>query len=71
MTTEKTNQDGQCKKSNGIPTERAVLERNWINARDALLQCRSTLTGLSFKDKNIVFALETIYIVLEDMRCEE
>ena len=71
MTTEKTNQDGQCKKSHGIPPERAVPEPNWTNARDALLQCRATLTGLSFKDKNIVFALETIYIVLEDMRCEE
>ena len=59
------------KNAEGVPTERAVLERNWINARDALLQCRATLTGLSFKDKNIVFAMETIYTVLEDMRCEK
>lgn len=58
-----------------MPTERAVLEREWqamrlalatpSKSRDALLKAQKALRALSFKDQQITSALEAIHRALE------
>ena len=58
-----------------MPTERAVLEREWIamrkalampsESRVALLKAQAVLRGLSFKTDQITSALESIHRALE------
>ena len=53
-----------------LPTERAVLEREWLSMRlalampsrtaEALRQAQSVLRNLSFKDSKVTAALEAI-----------
>lgn len=60
--------------ANDMPTERAVLEREWAamrlalsrpsEANNALRLSRDALRNLSFKDKQVTAALEAIAKVL-------
>ena len=67
------NQDREntCRNAIGVPTERAVLERNWIQARRTLLQCRATMRGYTYKDESITRMLSSIASTLDAMGCDE
>lgn len=67
------NQDKEttCRSTVGTPTERAVLERNWLQARRTLLQCRATMHGFTFKDEKITSMLGSIAATLAAMGCDE